>query len=69
MERCPDFKATPRKYTSFAEMANENALSRLYMGVHYRMDCEEGLRLGRLVGQRIADFPLTFEGKLAEHYD
>jgi signal transduction histidine kinase len=69
LERCPDFKATPRKYTSFAEMANENALSRLYMGVHYRMDCEEGLRLGRLVGQRIADFPLTFEGKLAEHYD
>lgn len=40
----------PRSFNSFEEMANENALSRMYLGVHYRSDCEEGLRLGKIIG-------------------
>jgi hypothetical protein len=32
-------------------MAEENALSRIFIGVHYRMDCEEGIRLGTLIGR------------------
>lgn len=49
-----EFVGKPRAYGSFRDMAQENALSRLALGVHYRMDSEEGMRLGRLVGQRVA---------------
>jgi hypothetical protein len=53
-----EFNGSPRQFNSFSEMATENALSRIKLGVHFRMDCEEGLRLGRLVGQKIAALPL-----------
>ena len=49
-----EFAGKARHYRSFDEMAHENAFSRVALGVHFRMDCEEGLRLGRLVGERIA---------------
>lgn len=51
-EKRPEFASSPRTYGSFAEMARENAASRVLLGVHYRMDCEEGLRLGKLIGQK-----------------
>jgi hypothetical protein len=54
----PAFSTKPRAFNSFEEMSRENALSRMLMGVHYRMDCEEGLRLGELIGQRVADLKL-----------
>lgn len=53
-----EFAGAPRHYNSFADMARENAFSRVVLGVHYRMDCEEGLRLGRLVGQKISAMEL-----------
>ncbi len=53
-----EFSGAPRHFNSFAEMARENALSRVALGVHYRMDCEEGLRIGRLIGQRISQMEL-----------
>lgn len=53
-----EFAGKPRTYYSFAEMAKENAASRVLIGVHYRMDCEEGLRLGKIVGQRVTALPL-----------
>lgn len=31
-------------------MATENALSRIYIGVHTGFECEEGLRFGRAIG-------------------
>jgi hypothetical protein len=37
-------------------MVKENAFSRLSMGVHYRMDCEEGLRMGKVIGKKVAQF-------------
>lgn len=40
-----------RQYTSFEAAAYENALSRLYAGVHYRVDMENGLEQGRCVGE------------------
>jgi len=49
-EKRKEFLGKPRKFVSFREMANENAISRMYMGVHYRLDCEEGLRLGYMIG-------------------
>ncbi|MCB0647025.1 MAG: vanadium-dependent haloperoxidase [Saprospiraceae bacterium] len=50
-----EFFGAPRTYFSFRELAEENAYSRIYIGVHPRMDCEEGLRLGRLVAQKVLD--------------
>jgi len=57
-ENRPEFASTPRTYPSFAEMAQENAASRVLLGVHYRMDCEEGLRLGKIIGQKVVNLPL-----------
>ncbi|RZT77632.1 carbohydrate binding protein [Micromonospora violae] len=39
-----------RHMTGFDHAAEENALSRLYLGVHYRFDAEAGLATGRSVG-------------------
>lgn len=47
------FDGRPRSFTTFTKMAEENAYSRIPLGVHYRMDCDEGLRLGKVIGQRI----------------
>ncbi|MEO6037732.1 MAG: vanadium-dependent haloperoxidase, partial [Saprospiraceae bacterium] len=60
-----EFAGMPRAFHSFAEMAQENAFSRVAIGVHYRMDCEEGLRLGRIIGQKAAALPLHLEDATA----
>jgi membrane-associated phospholipid phosphatase len=52
-----DFQGKPRTFDSFYDMASENAFSRIWLGVHWRMDCEEGLRLGYQVGRRINALP------------
>ncbi|MDO8366062.1 MAG: vanadium-dependent haloperoxidase [Saprospiraceae bacterium] len=57
-EKRPEFASTPRSYGSFTEMAQENAASRVLLGVHYRMDCEEGVRLGKIIGQKLVNLPL-----------
>lgn len=64
-EEVGPYAMEPRKFSSFESMALENALSRVYMGVHYRMDCEEGLRLGRVIGKKIADMEMHPAEKLA----
>ncbi|WP_460969572.1 vanadium-dependent haloperoxidase [Spirosoma migulaei] len=48
-----EFNGTPRSFNSFYEMAQENAYSRVVLGVHYRMDCEEGLRMGYAIGRKV----------------
>lgn len=48
-----EFNGTPRSFDSFDDMAYENALSRVYLGVHYRMDVEAGLKLGKRLGQKV----------------
>lgn len=45
------FNGTPRVFTSFDDMASENAFSRIPLGVHFRMDGVEGLRIGTEVGR------------------
>jgi hypothetical protein len=42
-----------RFFTSFGAAADEAAISRLYGGIHYRVDIENGLKQGRCVGQRV----------------
>ncbi|MGC4834444.1 carbohydrate binding domain-containing protein [Micromonospora vinacea] len=39
-----------RHMTGFDDAAEENALSRIYLGVHYRFDADAGLATGRSVG-------------------
>lgn len=40
----------PTQKAYFEQQAEEASLSRLYGGIHYRMDCEVGLKAGRAVG-------------------
>ena len=38
-----------RSYSSFTEAADENAASRIYIGIHFRHAVEEGVRHGRRI--------------------
>jgi PAP2 superfamily len=53
-----DFNSTPRTFTTMTAMADDNAYSRIPMGAHTRFDCDEGLRLGRLVGKNVVQYNL-----------
>jgi hypothetical protein len=46
---------TPRTFTSFEEAAEEAAISRLYGGIHYPYDNNNGLAQGQCIGQVILD--------------
>ncbi len=54
----------PREFKSFEQMAKENALSRIFLGVHWRMDAEEGYRIGTLIGKEVS--MLDLETKLTK---
>jgi membrane-associated phospholipid phosphatase len=61
MDRChegrQDFEGSaPRHFNSFYEMANENAISRIPLGVHFRMDCDQGVNLGIRIGRKVNQF-------------
>jgi hypothetical protein len=43
----------PRSFASFADMAEEAAISRLYAGIHYRAAIEAGLSQGDCIGKRV----------------
>ena len=43
----------PRSFGSFFEAADESAISRLYGGIHYRFDIEQGVEQGRCVGRAV----------------
>jgi hypothetical protein len=42
-----------RKFTSFQQAAEECANSRLYGGIHYDMDNQQGLKMGRAIGDNV----------------
>ncbi|MEM9260400.1 MAG: vanadium-dependent haloperoxidase, partial [Bacteroidota bacterium] len=48
-----EFRGAPRTFSTFSDMAAENAFSRIPLGVHIRMDCTEGLRLGYEIADAI----------------
>ena len=50
--RCTDASPVYRAYTSFSQAANENAESRIYIGIHFRLAVEEGIKQGRKIGNR-----------------
>ena len=45
----------PQERAEFTKIAEEQAMSRLWGGIHYRFDDDEGLRLGRAVARYDAD--------------
>ena len=51
--------AYTRRFTSFSDAAKENALSRIYGGIHYRFSNEAGLTLGT----KVADYVLASDLK------
>ncbi|MBK8621471.1 MAG: vanadium-dependent haloperoxidase [Saprospiraceae bacterium] len=53
------FLSEPRNFKSFQEMKEENARSRMYLGVHFRKDCEDGLYLGDIIGKNIMEIYLS----------
>lgn len=52
-----EFEGRPRSFGSLYEMAFENAWSRVPLGVHYWMDCQEGLTLGTTAGRQVNRLP------------
>ena len=40
----------PGNKSAYEAMATEASLSRMYGGIHYRSDCEEGLKCGKKIG-------------------
>lgn len=52
-----EFIGTPRSFASFRDLGAEDAYSRIPLGVHFRMDCDEGLRIGELAAQRVLEMP------------
>lgn len=45
----------PADHAEFTRIAEEQAMSRLYGGIHYRFDNDEGLSLGRLVARNAVE--------------
>jgi hypothetical protein len=52
-----EFISTPRTFDSFVEMAEENAYSRIPIGVHFEMDATTGLDLGYGIGDKVNKLP------------
>lgn len=53
-----EFRGMPRTFSSIEEFAEENAFSRIPLGVHMRMDCVEGLRLGYEIADGVNSYNL-----------
>jgi hypothetical protein len=49
---CTDASPTLREYNSYSQAANENGLSRILVGWHFRKAVDEGLEHGQKIGER-----------------
>ncbi len=50
----PHAPVITRKFTTFSQAAQENARSRVYLGVHYPWDARDGLKLGEDVANYVS---------------
>jgi hypothetical protein len=48
-----EFNGKPRQFNSFISAGDENAKSRVFLGVHFRMDCDAGVELGRQIASSV----------------
>lgn len=53
-----DINGSARSFSSFTDLENEVAISRLYGGIHYRFGIEAGVLQGRKIGRIIAEVNL-----------
>ena len=51
---CYEEKPVLRSYTSITQAADENAISRVYVGFHFRNATTEGTAYGRKIGELAA---------------
>jgi PAP2 superfamily len=56
---CTDPSPVFRSYDTFSEAADENGLSRILVGIHFRDAVEQGIRHGRRVAKRAVDLFLN----------
>jgi hypothetical protein len=54
-QTCTDARPRLRSFRSFTEAANENGLSRVLVGIHFRRAVEEGIEHGRNIGRRAVE--------------
>ncbi|WP_299278593.1 vanadium-dependent haloperoxidase [uncultured Psychroserpens sp.] len=54
-----EFRGAPRAYNALSDMAEENAFSRIPLGVHMRIDCTEGYRLGYEISDAVNGIDLS----------
>jgi hypothetical protein len=52
-----EFLGIPRTFSSFKDLTQEDAISRVPLGVHLRMDCDEGVHVGERAAQRVLELP------------
>jgi membrane-associated phospholipid phosphatase len=61
VDRCHEnrgeFDGRPRAFNSFYAMAEENAYSRIPLGVHVQADLDAGLALGYQIGRKVNQLP------------
>jgi hypothetical protein len=57
-QTCADPNPVLRRYGSFSQAANENALSRIYNGFHFRDAVQIGTRHGEKIGNRAVNLLL-----------
>ena len=50
--RCTDPSPVLRHFDTFSQAADENGLSRILVGIHFRRAVEEGIQHGRKIGKR-----------------
>ena len=69
-QRCSDASPTLRHFTSFSQAADENAVSRIYVGFHFRDAVETGTRHGEKIGNRaVSHFLRPVPALRAHHAD
>ena len=49
---CTDVSPVSRSYTSFTQAAEENGLSRILVGFHFRNAVEQGIKHGTRIADR-----------------
>jgi hypothetical protein len=57
-EQCGGASEVRRAFTSFSAAAQENGVSRIYVGFHFRKAVEEGIKHGRQIGNRAVNLCL-----------
>jgi hypothetical protein len=54
----------PAERDFFIQQSEEAAMSRLYGGIHFRHDNEQGTAVGRVIGERVVERMRAGSGKL-----